>query len=699
MKATFIKLLEFSDKSSALHSAVSALRGGDLLNSYALDPLEFATIPKSPFCYWVSSDVRSIFENRSPLGSEGRIAASGGKTLDDFRWIRASWEVTAEQNYWRGFAKGGEFSPYYADIFLRLDWKNDGKALKAYLVEYRAVRGWSPNWTAELHGSGHYGRPGLTWSRRTQGGLSLRIMPADCIFGDKGPALFVPGDNQEELLALAAVANSRPFQALVALQMAFGSYEVGVLQRTPVPAFSGEQKAALSGLARDIWSRSRKLDGIREHSKAFVLPAALQKRADPTLESFLTWERWRTNTLTWLEEARAAVDEICFAAYGITGGDRSFMEGDLRAQLSFEDDETFDADDEEPSTAASSDLPSTADEMELPDSSLISWAVGVVFCRFDIRLATGERAIPQEADPFDPPPAKSPGMLPDGNPPFMPTLGVLVDDPGHTDDLAARVTAVFERVGESAPAPNELRRSLARDFFPTHIRMYSKSRRKAPIYWQLATPAASYSVWLYVHACTKDTLFRVQNDYLSPKLRDERQQLDRLRVDGGVAPTTVQSRAIETQATFVEELASMLEEVRRVAPLWDADLDDGVILNFAPLWRLVPQNRTWQKECRTAWESLAKGDYDWAHIAMRLWPERVVPKCAKDRSLAIAHNLEEVFWVEGADGKWTSRKAPTRPIDDLIAERTSPAVKAALASLLDAPEPVTASRRRGRAAG
>jgi hypothetical protein len=26
---------------------------------------------------------------------------------------------------------------------------------------------------------------------------------------------------------------------------------------------------------------------------------------------------------------------------------------------------------------------------------------------------------------------------------------------------------------------------------------------------------------------------------------------------------------------------------------------------------------------------------------MRLWPERVVPKCAKDRSLAIAHGLED----------------------------------------------------------
>ena len=43
---------------------------------------------------------------------------------------------------------------------------------------------------------------------------------------------------------------------------------------------------------------------------------------------------------------------------------------------------------------------------------------------------------------------------------------------------------------------------------------------------------------------------------------------------------------------------------------------------------------------------------------MHLWPERVVPKCATDRSLAIAHGLEEVFWVEGTDGKWTAALDP-----------------------------------------
>ena len=81
---------------------------------------------------------------------------------------------------------------------------------------------------------------------------------------------------------------------------------------------------------------------------------------------------------------------------------------------------------------------------------------------------------------------------------------------------------------------------------------------------------------------------------------------------------------------------------------------------------------------------------------MHLWPERVVPKCATDRSLAIAHGLEDVFWFQGTDGKWAKRPRPTRPVEDLVAERTSLAVKAALADLQAAPALAGAGRGRGR---
>jgi hypothetical protein len=125
-------------------------------------------------------------------------------------------------------------------------------------------------------------------------------------------------------------------------------------------------------------------------------------------------------------------------------------------------------------------------------------------------------------------------------------------------------------------------------------------------------------------------------------------------------------------------------------------LDDGVVLTMAPLWRLIPHHKAWQKELKGKWDDLTAGKYDWAHIAMHLWPQRVVSKCLTDRSVAIAHNLADVFWVEGADGKWKPRPTPTRPIDEFVQERTSVAVKAALRELTEASAPSGAKAKTRR---
>ena len=238
-------------------------------------------------------------------------------------------------------------------------------------------------------------------------------------------------------------------------------------------------------------------------------------------------------------------------------------------------------------------------------------------------------------------------------------------------DLTAAVRAVFDVVfGASAdarwdeaaalldPRGHDLRAWLRSGFFERHLKLYSKSRRKAPILWQLGTPSGRYSVWLYAHRLTNDSLFQLQNDVLAPKLAYEERQLTNLVQSSGGSPSARERREIEAQERFVEELRVLLEEVKRVAPLWRPTLDDGIVLVMAPLWRLVP-HKPWQRELKKKWSELAAGKYDWAQLAMHLWPERVVPKCGDDRSLAIAHGLEDVFWIEDEDGKWQPRQEPT----------------------------------------
>src|SRR4029450_3600483 len=124
----------------------------------------------------------------------------------------------------------------------------------------------------------------------------------------------------------------------------------------------------------------------------------------------------------------------------------------------------------------------------------------------------------------------------------------------------------------------------------------------------------SYSVWLYYHRFTKDTFYRVLNDYAMPKLQHEERKLAGLIQSAGGTPTASQRKEIAEQEAFVEELRAFRGEIARIAPLWNPNLNDGVIINFAPLWRLVPQHKSWQKELKSTWDALCDGKYDWAHL-------------------------------------------------------------------------------------
>ena len=94
----------------------------------------------------------------------------------------------------------------------------------------------------------------------------------------------------------------------------------------------------------------------------------------------------------------------------------------------------------------------------------------------------------------------------------------------------------------------------------------------------------------------------------------------------------------DLQAEFEE----YREDLLRIAKLWKPNLNDGVQVTAAPLWPLF-QHKPWQKVLKDTWKKLEKGDYDWAHLAMNYWPDRVREKCKTDKSLAIAHGLEELY--------------------------------------------------------
>lgn len=284
--------------------------------------------------------------------------------------------------------------------------------------------------------------------------------------------------------------------------------------------------------------------------------------------------------------------------------------------------------------------------------ALFSEFVGFVFGRWDIRHALSTGSAPQLPEPFDPLPICSPGMLqgPDGLPAIETPAdyplridwdGILVDDPDHSDDIIRRVRDVLEVIWKERTDAIEkeaceilgvtdlrgyFRKPGACGFWDDHIKRYSKSRRKAPIYWLLQSSKKNYALWIYYQKLDKDILFKALLNYVEPKIRLEESRLEPLRAQRAETGTSGKGakgleKQIDKQEALLTELRDFEAKLRRAAELYlEPDLNDGVVLNIAPLWELVP----W-KEAKLYWEELLAGKYEWSSIGKQLRQKGVVP--------------------------------------------------------------------------
>ena len=681
MNTLFFRLLDAEDKGTALQEAVAALPQSPTPEAFAVNPGSFNLVPRSPFSYWVSQKALRTFVAKNKIETEGRLARITNPVADNDRFIRTSWEVPYKQernstSEWTPLQKGGSFNRYYSDIHLLVDWDFSIQSYKGFL-------GTSHRPLVRPASVDFFFRPGINWPCRSQKGLSMRALPGQCIFGSKGPAIFIEGDTSKDLLALLAITNSSIFCELVELQMAFGSYEVGVIQRTPVPDLASKETDILAPLARRAWSLKRNLDTITQTSHAFILPALLQVQGATLSDRAQAWAETVAATEQELADIQAKIDALAFELYGISPEE---VGGEKPGERSQESEADVDDEDEDDAVEGA-DLPSLV-------HGLVEYALGVAFGRFDLRLATGEREHPPEPEPFDPLPACSPGMLvverseeaegrsqnsevrsqPDNLPPCPPSPlppiseadlppnypiaipfnGILVDDEGHPNDIVTRIRQVLDLIwGDQAgdieqEACQVLRGSSLREyfarssaFFAEHLSRYSKSRRQAPIYWPLSTRSGSYTLWLYYHRLTDQTLYTCINDFVEPKLHQVNQVTTQLR--SKTDRTRDEEKRLETLQDLELELIEFRDELLRIAQLpWKPNLNDGVQITAAPLEELFAL-RKWQTKLKGTWKKLGQGEYDWAHLAYTIWPDRVREKCKGDKSLAIAHDLEDLY--------------------------------------------------------
>ncbi|WP_208027650.1 Eco57I restriction-modification methylase domain-containing protein [Rhabdothermincola sediminis] len=651
---TFVRLLKDTDRASALGDAIGHERAGTHDDRvFRVAKHDLTAIPGAPLAYWMGDSIRRLFTDLPPLEGNGAEVRQGLATGDDFRFLRLAWEVdpakiahsrdeTHAGKRWVPFAKGGEYSPFWSDIHLLVDWANDGESLADF-----------PG--SVIRNSQYYFNPGLTWPLRSQAGFNPRLLPGGCIFGHKGPAIFLGADRT---LACLGALLSRPAMLSLGAVTTFGAYEVGAVKKVPdLLAAIPESVAIALADAVSIAVETRAAEDRRDEvCLRFESPLSWASGSlmDELGRQFVSVVSGAAEALIGLGEAYAELEE----ALGIDEGAAEYLESQLGPPF-WSDQPGIDAGQGEHAVtplgpyllcerlettardqnlaldAACSHLTSAAapeDVLHSGASRYVSWLVGVAFGRWDVR---GDGR-PVSIDPLAPPPSCAPGMLvaqdglpvtevPADYPLDFPLTGVLLDEAGHVADIVQRVEdadalALKDASGWLTEALTLLGSRTLRDyvrkaFFKEHLARYSKSRRKAPIYWPLYVPSGKWGVWVYAPRLTRETLYVVASEALRREghAEVEIERLERERVAGGGRGAKALDKALDDERKLAEELRRFRQEAERIAGLgWEPDLDDGIVLCAAPLADLFPQ---WCKELATYRDELRAGKYDWSTVS------------------------------------------------------------------------------------
>ena len=218
---------------------------------------DFESIDNTPLAFSVLGLVGPIFRAHPQLQPSSGIARQGKATGDDPRWLRYFWETASSD--WVPYAKGGDYCRFYKDVEMQIDWRPEQRvALK--------------NSGNGLPSEDLYFQPGVTWPRRTNKGLSARLLPSGCIFGDKSPVIFSEAEDHGFILA---AVNSGLFEFLFKAKTSY-SWEVGIMKSMPLPNASKLQKNALAQVAETIYEAKATWDTGNEICTRFDRPWVLQ---------------------------------------------------------------------------------------------------------------------------------------------------------------------------------------------------------------------------------------------------------------------------------------------------------------------------------------------------------------------------------------------------------------------------------------
>lgn len=542
-------------------------------SSFTVDAKQFSQIPGQPIAYWTSNKFRDAFASSSL--SEHASPRQGLATGDNGVFLRFWYEVElthiglncksrieaeASRRRWFPYNKGGEYRRWYGNQTHVVNWSNDGEQIRAFVGENGRLRSRPQNMD-------YFFRPSVSWSKIGSGFPSFRLFPDGFVFDVAGTSIFA--DREPDLIEILGFTNSVLVRKILEIFSPTLNFEVGHI--CSLPYRQGSISADVNGVVESLLTLARADWNNFETSWDFRdQPLLRPGLKGATLEaSWRNWEAQSTAAIRRMQELETENNRLFIAAYG--------LDGELQPEVP-----------EEQITLARADA-------RRDMAAFLSYAVGCMMGRYSLDqpgliLANAGDSLREFLEKAGKPLAEL-TFAPDEDG-IIPVL----DGEWFEDDIVAR-TRDFLRAtfGEATLRENlrfiedslgkDLRKYFLNDFYKDHLQTY----KKRPIYWMVQSPRRGFSVLLYLHRYTRDTMNLVLNRYLRDyqvKLRNRLAHVSELQVTGQTAKAKTDARKEADKLTKILHECDEWER-QTILPLAQArielNLDDGVKVNYLKL--------------------------------------------------------------------------------------------------------------------
>jgi hypothetical protein len=631
-------------------------------NSFYQNTNRFKSISNQPLCYWTDEKTIKLFQSSSDFESKSLGARKGLTSGDNFRYTRDHWE-NISQNF-KPFISSDLSLRFFIDSNLTILWGIDGEILKNAIDS-------SGKQITEFRSDKYYFKEGISWSFRTSRFEPHLITSGQIFTTGRFLAIFKIKD---DILSVISFWNSKYFDYILKLSMEIDTHPKfinGVVNQSPYPELSKELQKVL---ANETNLNHAMIEGVfnKEETSLYFKTPAINSNQSITQVIDYYQERLKENKAEHLASLNRINDWV-YDFFGITVEEQVQIH-----EIVYNED------------ARSEGVVFDRGNKELIEG-VFSWLLGCSFGRWDIRFAKHPEWLPIKEDIFSPLPFCSPGSL--INTDCLPATkekigsdewlaarktlentevkvanpaitfkeypievlweGIAVEDKNHLQDIMQHIRGVIKEIWGSRAG--EIEQELAEllgvrnledwlknqnKFFNSHLNQYTQNKRIAPIYWPISTSSGSYTIWIYYPKLNDQTLYKIISDFIIPKKEEVEDEVKKLELNSSLDNNG--KKQLQELQDLLHELQVMEKELTEVAELpYKPNHDDGVLITAAPLYRFF-RHIKWRKSTEACWKALEKGDYDWAHLAYSIWPERVTKKCKKDLSMAIAHGLEDI---------------------------------------------------------